>query len=237
MRRSNLVFILVLLITLLIPSSVFAQGGSYTITVVGEGMASGKPDIVAFEVGAEAVDLDSLTAYNTVVTQLETVRGGLIEASVAATDIELLMITITPQDRIDAGMAPTGEFLFRARGALHVVVRDTDNLDSILSNAVRAGADSIRNFTFGFEDITAIEQLARSAAITNAYDRADQIATAMSVAVGDPIIIREDSVEINLAEEPLLTDTGIGISPFPLEAGEVTISVQVQITFALRASR
>lgn len=238
MKRNRLFFTLVLLVILLIPSSVLAQSGpSYTITVVGEGMASSRPTLIAFEVGAEAVNSDAVAAYDSVVAQLDGVRAGLIEAKIAPNDIELLMITVVPQDRTDNGLAPTGEFLFRARGALHVVLRDINNLEPILSASARAGADSIQNFTFGFEDTSQIEQLARTAAISNAYDRAHQLAEAMSVAVGDPIIIMEESVEVSFFENPLIGETAINISPFPLEAGEVTIKVQVQVTFALRASR
>ena len=234
----RLLFTLVLLAILLIPSSVLAQGGSsYTITVIGVGTASAKPTTISFEVGAEAVNTDAIAAYDSVFNQLEGVRMGLLEAKVAPADIQLLMITIIPQDRTDNGVAPTGEFLFRARGALHVVVRSSENLEPTLSAAVHTGADSIQNFTFGFEDTTLIEQRARTAAITNAYDRAEQMAEAMSVAVGDPIIIIENDVEISFAEDPLITNTGINISRFPLEAGEATITVQVEVTFALRASR
>jgi uncharacterized protein YggE len=238
MKRNGLLFIPILLVILLIPSSVLAQGGSYTITVIGEGTASGKPDEIAFEVGVEAVNSDSITAYNQVVTQLEGVRAGLLEVDIAPDDIELLRITFTPQDRIDAGQAPTGEFLFRAQGYLHVVVRDTSNLELILATAVRTGATSIQNFTFGFKDTMLIEEKARAAAIANAYERADQTATAMAVAVGDPIVIMEESVDISFASDQAASaGTEINISSFSLKAGEVTITVTVQITFALRSSR
>jgi uncharacterized protein YggE len=227
-----------MLVVLLIPSPALAQSGSsYTITVIGVGTASARPDLIAFEVGAEAVNSDAVSAYDGVISQLDSVRAGLLEAKVSPADIELLTVTVVPQDRTDNGAAPTGEFLFRARGAWHVVVRDTQNLETILDAAVHAGAASIQNFTFGFDDTTLVEQRARTAAITNAYKRADQMAEAMSVAVGDPIIIVENNVEISFPEDSATTGTAIAISQFPLKAGEATIRVEVQVTFALRASR
>jgi uncharacterized protein YggE len=234
----RLTFILVLLALLLAPLPVGAQGGSsYTITVVGVGTASARPDLIAFEVGAEAVNSDSVAAYQSVTDQLNAVRVGLIEAKVSPVDIQLLTITVTPQDRTDNGAAPTGEFLFRARGALHVVVRSTRTLEPVLTAAVNAGASAIQNFTFGFKDTTAIEQRARTDAVSNAYKRAEQLAGAMSVAVGDPIIIVEDDVTMSFAENNTVADTGPTVSQFPLEAGEATIRVRVTVTFALRASR
>lgn len=238
MKRTHLFIISLVLVVLLIPTTVLAQGGgnSYTITVRGQGSASGRPDLIAFEVGAEAVDLDSITAYNQVGTQLATIRAALVELEIAPEDIQLLTITLVPEDRVDGGQAPTGEFLFRARGALHVVVRDPEQLKLVLASTVRAGASSVQNFTFAFDDSISIEEQARTAAIENASQRAEQMAGATSVAVGDPLIILEESVDVSFAGQ-VPPDAEFGISAAPLAAGSLTVTVTVQITYALRSSR
>lgn len=234
------IFLLLLggLLALLSPSLVAAQGGSsYTITVKGLGTASAKPDLISCEVGVEIVDSDATSAYDDVISRLEDIRSGLEALEIPSSDIQLLRIVVIPQDRTDAGIAPTGEFLYRARGALQVVVHAPASLAGVLSAAVQAGAQSVDNFTFGFQNTDQIEQVARVAAINNAYSRAEQLATVMSVAVGDPIIITEDTVEMIVAGTPYGAAPNMTISPYAITAGEVTVKVEVTITFALRSVR
>jgi uncharacterized protein YggE len=217
----------------LVPTSVSAQGGSsYTITVTGSGTASAKPDLVSCDISIEAIDSDQVLAYDNVTAKLESVRTGLEGLGIDPADLQLLRVVVIPEDRTDSGAAPTGEFLFRARGVFQVVIRTPENLEDVLSAALQAGANTIDNFTYGFQSIDEIEQTARAAAIRNAYARAEQLASEMSVAVGEPIIINEVSAGLDFSSLPDVT-----ISPYPLDAGELVVRVEVNITFALRSTR
>lgn len=223
---------------LVAPSLAAAQGGSsYTITVNGIGTASAKPDLISCEVGVEVIGTDPVTAFDNASARLKAIRTGLEALEIAPSDIQLLRVVIIPQDRIDAGVAPTGEFLYRARGALQVVVHTPESLETVLGAAVESGAHSIENFTFGFRSTEQAEQAARVAAINNAYARAEQLADVMSVAVGDPIIITEDAVELTMVGTPFGVAPNMTISPYAITAGEVTVQVRVTITFALRSVR
>ncbi|NLE51937.1 MAG: SIMPL domain-containing protein [Chloroflexi bacterium] len=236
--HARFALLLCALLAALIPiAPVAAQGSSsYTITVRGVGSASARPDLVSCEAGVEVVHSDAITAYSNVNTRLETIRAGLVALGIRSSDIQLLRVIIIPEDRTDSGVAPTGEFLYRARGTLQVLVRSPQSLDNVLSAAVQSGAHSIENFTFGFENTERIEQAARDAAIENAYARAEQLAESMGVAVGDPIIIAEELVDLTIDGTPFTAAPNMTVSPYPIQAGEVTFRVEVAITFALRSA-
>lgn len=212
-----------------------AAQGAYTITVSGQGTAQARPNVASLEFGVEQVSSDSLASYNSAMQTISTVTNALQELGIPETDIQFVSITITPEDRVDAGGRATGEFLYRVRAALRVIVRDIALLRDVTDTGITSGANTIANFTLGVQDLTLLEQVARNEAVSNAEQRAVQIAEQLGVAVGDPITIVEEQVTVTFANALFPTEGQMVVLEQPLEAGELVVNVAVRVTYTLRS--
>jgi uncharacterized protein YggE len=100
---------------------------------------------------------------------------------------------------------------------------------------VQAGANSIYGISFSVENPEALLDQARKAAMENARTRATQLAEASGAAVGDVLVISE-----NIAAQPIpmpimarAEDVAMAQAA-PVQPGEQTLSVDVQVTFGLK---
>ncbi|MCC6616417.1 MAG: SIMPL domain-containing protein [Anaerolineae bacterium] len=202
-----------------------AAQATNAITVGGIGVVVADPDTAFFDVSVERVSTelnDAFAAGNDIVDEIRTTLNRL---GVARSDIRLQGISITPQDRVDARLGPTGEFIYRVRHTLRVTVRDVSASDTLISAALESGANDISNYTLGVIDLDALELEARALAIQDANDRAQQFVTSLGVGLGAVQYINEIGVT-----------SGFGAMPGNMadSTGRFTVTVQVQITYLIR---
>lgn len=213
--------------------------GSYSITVIGIGTAYASPDIATLEIGLEAVGTNIVSTYTKSSDTFTAVTTALAKYNIASPDIQLLRLSITPEDRGDVKSNFTGTFIFRIRSTIRVTVHDLMQIRSLVNDAIAAGANSVDNLVLGYSDLTKVEQQARVAAVGNARERADQLAEALGLSVGDPVSVSE-----TVTSTPPTQTVGIanrGATPLKDNiadnAGQFIVTVQVQVTFSLRTQR
>jgi uncharacterized protein len=214
--------------------------GSYpanTITVSGFGSAAGEPDVAYTELGVEITDPDLADAFAQTAETMNRVISSLVEAGVERTDIQTTGVNVYPQERFDpTGASQTPERVYLVRNTVRVTVRDVAQVEALISAAVGAGANTIYNLNFGIEDTSTLEQEARVDAVADARDRAQQLASALGVTVGQPIIINE---VINTGGPVMPLGGGLGGANLqfdvsqPVSAGQLNVTVAVQITFSI----
>lgn len=230
MNRKLSVLSLIILCVLLVGSAGTQQAQAQipttnAITVGGIGMVVADPDTAFFDVSVERVSTELNDAFSSGNQIVEDIRSTLNRLGVARSDIRVQAISITPQDRIDARIGPTGEFLYRVRHTLRVTVRDLTASDTLISAALESGANDVSNYTLGVVDLKALELEARALAIQDANDRAQQFVTSLGVRLGAVQYINEIGVT-----------SGFGAMPDNMadSTGRFTVTVQVQITYLLR---
>ncbi len=236
------VIVFLLLAGLLNPALVSAQGGpaASTITVSGVGTAAGRPDIASVELGFEVVNTNLEAAYSRANEIANALTQALLKLNIAPADIQTIKMTLAPKDQSTEGAAPTGNFVYNVRGVFRVTIRNVSQINQVLSAALAAGANIIDNLGFGIDDLGLLEQQARTQAIKNARDRANQLAQDLGVFVGDPISITETAP----TESPV-TWTGTGSRGAALAAGQaadgnvgqLVVTVQIQVIFTLKKTR
>lgn len=209
-----------------------------TITVSGFGTAAGEPDVAYTELGVELSDPDLATAFAQTAETMNRVISALVEAGVDRTDIQTTGVNIYPQDQFDpTGTNAAPQRVYLVRNTVRVTMRDVNQIEPIITAAVEAGANTIYNLNFGIEDTSGLEQEARVDAVADARDRAAQLASALDVAVGAPIVI----TEVINAGGPVFPLGGGGLGGAnvqfdvsqPVSAGQLTVTVAVQISFAI----
>jgi hypothetical protein len=206
------------------------------ITVVGVGRVNLVPDIAKINVGVEARADTVAEAKAKVDRQMEAVTAALNELGVAEKDIQSSHYSIYyeqepyPQPREEG---PSGEpqGAYRVLSMLEVTVRDVEKAGQVLDGVVTAGANQVYGVSFTASDDQAWQSQAREKAMADARARALEFATLGGVELGEVLSISEvigGNVYFAYAERGMGGGGG-GIAP-----GELEMSTQVQVTFALQ---
>lgn len=204
-----------------------------TLTVDGFGQAFGAPDMARVQLGVQTSSTDVLEAYNAANSAIEQVIAALIAQGIAEQDIQttgLYLYQETPYNP-ETGQ-PSETPIYRVQNSLNVTVRDVATVGSVISTGVGAGANTINGLSFSIADPAALAEQAREAAIADARQRAEQLASLTGVTLGSPTII----VETAAAQPPIAFDMaqmGLGGGGAPVQQGQLTVSVQVRVTFTI----
>jgi uncharacterized protein YggE len=213
------------------------QGGllpTNSITASGAGQASGTPDVAFVSLGVDTVDSNVSEAVSQANATMQRIIAAIQETGVAPEDIQTVSFNVYPEDHFDPQTGEsTGERTYRVNNMLSVTVRDIDNVSDVIQAGLNAGATSVNSLSFGIADTTELEQEARTKAVENARNRAQSLADAVGVTLGEPIIISETFGGV---PGPVMFDAaavGMGGAGPQITPGQLTVSVQVNITFAI----
>ncbi len=218
------------------PPQPTAQSDSHTITVSGSGTASGAPDTAYLDLGVQMTDADLGKAFNSVADSIAKVTKALTDAGIKPADIRTTGLNVYPQDQYDQQTGATTGRTYQVANSVTVTIRDLTKLEDIITAAVNAGANTVNGLSFGFADQTALEDQAREAAVKDARARADKLAAALGVSVGDPVVVVELS---NHGVQPMpimrmaANTAGAQASSMPISQGQLDVTINVQISYAI----
>ncbi len=206
-----------------------------TITVSGSGQVYGTPDIAYITLGVDQKDEDASAAIDSANTTLAAIVSALTDAGVAEADVQTSSYNIYPEDVIDpASGQPTGSRVYHVNLAVNVTIRDINNVGAVITAGLGAGANSIQSLSFGIADTKSLESEARKAAVADALDRAQQLAAATGVTLGEPVIVSET---FNSPVSPILNRAGGGfamdMAAPQINAGQLSVGITVNITYAI----
>jgi uncharacterized protein YggE len=126
---------------------------------------------------------------------------------------------------------------FRVSNSVSVKVRDIDTTSKVVDDAVAAGGDDtqLQGISFTIDDPKELQKQAREAAIADARAKADTLAQAGGVSVGDPIVINEGSVYVPpipyAGREAAAPDQAAPETP--IEPGQLDVIVNVTVTWTI----
>jgi uncharacterized protein YggE len=211
-----------------------ADGSTLTdiIVVTGTGEASGKPDVAYVQLGVDVSDADVSKAVADANQAMERVRDALTQFGIPDEDIRTTGFNVWPEERYGPE-GPTGERVYHVQNTVNVKVRDITQVGNVLEAALSAGANQVNSLSFGIDDTSALEAEARKAAIADARDRAGQLAGALGLKVGDAIVVSEYGTGPVIGVERAAYEGLGGGGGAPVSEGQLTVSVQVSVTFEI----
>ena len=112
---------------------------------------------------------------------------------------------------------------------------DLANIGAVLDAAVQAGANSISGIRFDVEDREAAQQQAMTAAVENARERAEVLAGAADVTVGQVLSIQSylgGGTPIPFERNFAMADAAA--MEVPISPGEMLISVDVSVIYEIQ---
>lgn len=207
------------------------------ITMSGLGEVAAPPDTALVSTGVVTEAKTAREALDANNAAMEKVIAELKNAGIEARDLRTSNFSVQPQyyhpprDRNGAS-EPQRIVGYRVSNSLQVRVRNLARLGAILDVTVSQGANQLGGIAFSIDDPEALLAQARKKAMEDAIARARTYAEAAGVVLGRVMSISESSGPRPL---PMVARMRAeDAAAVPVEAGEHTVTAEVQVTWELR---
>jgi len=206
-----------------------------TVTVTGSGKVYLTPDIAYITIGVHTEGENAAEAVASNNAQAQKVIDALKAQGIAEKDIQTTNFSIYPQQEYDTEGKPTGKIKYIVDNSVFVTVRDITNVGDVLDAAVQAGANTISGIQFDVEDKTAALSEARKAAVADAGVKAEELASAAGVSLGDVQTISEytsggpQPMYDMRAAAPMAEAASV-----PIQTGQMLLTVEVNMVYEIR---
>lgn len=222
------------------PYAAAADNAAYTrsISVSGEGSASGPPDRAQISAGVQTFAASVAEATEENQAAINKIMAALASEGIAEKDMQTANYSIWPEQdrdpRDDSQLRVTG---YRVSNMINVTVEDIDKVADVLGAVTTAGANSINGVSFSVEDAAELEQLAREEAMADARKRAASLAALANVSLGQVLSI--STVSGGNGPMPLMVQSrmeafgGDAMNKPGIAPGELSVSVQVYVIYAI----
>ncbi len=201
-----------------------------TITVTGTGIVSLPADQLSVRFLIRSSEWNVNYARDKNAEATTKVIEKIKEAGVSADDIT------TVDYRISQDNSNTYPGKYTIVNYVQVLIRDINNAGNVIDSAVANGANGLTSFNYSAKENPNSLREARTLAVQNAQDAASLIAGASGCKIADVIDIQEgynpSSYSKSTANGALRAASADYYST-PIEAGNVTISSTVTITYSL----
>jgi uncharacterized protein YggE len=206
-----------------------------TIVVPGVGRITIEPDIATIRLGVLLVRSTAAAAREAAAATMSAVLEAIERAGVARRDVQTSLLNLSPVTDYSPETGPrvTG---YQVANSVAVTVRDLAAAGSVVDAGLGAGATSMDGLEFRLDNSTEAEDAARRAAVEDARRRAQTLASAAGVTLGDVVAIEEGerhgppmpygSGTRAMALKSEAADT-------PVESGTDELAVSVLVAFAI----
>lgn len=210
-----------------------SNGMPQGILVSGEGRVSAPPDIALLNLGVSAKASSMAQAMSQAQDAANKVINSLKGNGVQDRDIQTSQFSAYAEyDFRNGQQILTG---YRVTHILSVKVRNMDRIGKVIDDAAAAGGDTFQaqGISFTIDDPTPQREQAREKAVADARAKAEQLARLTGVGLGRPIMISES---ISAAPPiPIAAPRAMeSVAATPIQAGELEVIVNVQITYAIQ---
>lgn len=236
-KKLNLIIVGVMVIGLLAACSPFqvADGNQNirSLNVSGTGRVTLVPDIATINIGVRTESEKVTDALDGNTAQANAISNVLQDLGVEEKDIQTSNFNVYPTERYDPMTGQVEGRYFVVENTVNVTVRNLSSLGEVLSAVVEAGANTIYGINFNVDDRNAAIAEARQLAIADAQAKAQTIAEAAGVQLGELI-----NINVYEGGGPIAYYDGLGgalaEASVPIAAGTLTISMECNLTYEIK---
>ena len=205
-----------------------------TLNVSATGRADAAPDRATVTAGVVTEGKTAREAMIANATLMTAVFDELDAANIPKSNITTSQLSLQPQYDYRNRSKPTIKG-YEARNTVTVKSDDLDQVGPMLDALVRAGVNKINNVQFSIKDPKSALDKARTDAIREARNKAEDMADAAGVKLGPLLSINEGSRggnprPVNYALESRASSFD---SATPINAGDQTLSVTVSLSYGI----
>lgn len=206
-----------------------------TLYVDGSGQVTLVPDIAYINIGVrtEAEDVSSSLSQNSKLA--EAITAELKRLGVDEKDIKTTSFNVYPMQNYDMEGKVT-KTTYVVENTVNITVRKLADLGKLLDSTVKAGANSIYGISFDVEDKSAAIDQARELAIQDAKEKAEKVASAAGVKLGE---VQNINVYTSSGVTPYYdAKMGLGgaesMAQVPVSAGTLMITATASLTYEIK---
>lgn len=222
----------------LIATALPAYAGA--IAIEGRGEVRAAPDMATINSGVTTQGATAREALDANTAAMSELIAALKEAGIEARDIQTSGFSVNPnyvysdaRDELGYSLPPKING-YQVSNSVTVVVRDLEELGSILDRSVTVGANTVNGVSFSVADPSELLNEARRIAFTDAREKAELYAGVADATLGDLEQISERQ-DFNAPQPyPMYARAEMaGSAPVPVEAGEMSFAITVNVTWDL----
>ncbi len=208
------------------------------IWVSGTGEVAVTPDNAILRLGIVSQEATVAVAQSKASDAMTKVMKALTDSGIAQKDIQTGSFNISQRTRYDQTTQMDIVVGYQVSNMVTVKIRETGKVGTIIDSVVQAGGDLIRvsGISFSVEDPTNYYQQAREKAMTDAKNKAEQLAKLAGLTLGKPTYVAEGaqssaSYSSSMGGMAIPAPT-IVMSVPPISTGETKITLNVQVAFS-----
>jgi len=210
------------------------------ISVTGTGEVSAAPDTAFINSGVTTQGATAREALDANTKAMNELLATLKEAGIEARDVQTSGFSVSPNyvytDARDANgyTLPPKIDGYQVYNTVNVRIRDLATLGAVLDKQVNVGANTINGITFSVADPSKLYDEARKAAFADAREKAELYAEA----AGEELGLLKAVTEGQGYDQPQpymmkSMDMAAASAPVPVATGELSFSINVQVTWAV----
>jgi uncharacterized protein YggE len=202
--------------------------------VSGEGRAFAAPDTAILSIGVQALGKSLASTSADANERMRRVLEALAKAGVPAKDVRTTSHEVSVERPWQQDGRPGPITGYRVSTSAEVRVRDLRQLGPVLDQVVAAASNDVSGLRLVKDDPSAEQQRALADAVARAREKAEVIARAAGVALGEVVSLTESAAGPPV---PLPVRT-LGMAEArggaPVAEGELELTAQVAVVFAIR---
>ena len=209
----------------------------YTITVSGTGKVSTLPDEAVIQIGVESSAATAAAALDANSKQAQKVLARLKADGIPDSAIETTNVAVYPSRTHNQKTGKETITGYQATNLVRLTLTDFKVIGQVFAAATEAGANNISGPSWQLSENSQAMTGALAKAVANARSKAQALATAQGVTVGEVLILNEASVS------PVYYYGGGGTSPTaaaasvshpPVNPENLDVTASVTITYQLK---
>ena len=240
-RCSRVSAILVLSLLLLPPGGVVqaepVNSALSTLTVSGNGEVAVSPDRAYVRLGAVVQTVEAADAQKRINQVMQGVLQGITKLGISEKNIQTTGLSLSPvytrPERKQGGDAEAPRIAgYRASNTVKVQVDDLSLVGAVIDAGIGAGANQLQGISFDTSQADKYRREALQLAAKEARAKADAIAAALQLRLGDILEIQEEGVHIARPHAERMY-AAAAADATPVQPGQLQIRAGVQIRFSI----
>jgi uncharacterized protein YggE len=203
------------------------------ISVTGEATVSVPPDLAQVDAGVTSDAKTAREASDANSAAMGKVLLALKSAGIEQKDYQTSRLSLQPEYAPNR-QGPSPVVGYRASNRVTIRVRDVTKVANVIDTLVGAGANDIGGINFMVSQASKLLDDARTQAVADARRKAEIYAKAAGASLGAPLSISEEGA----APRPVFRAKMVAeMAAAPVAQGEETLSVTVNVSWAIKAGQ
>lgn len=213
-----------------------AAGPANTVTVSGQATVTSPPDEAVVVLTVENDAATAPAAMDATSLQSQKMLDRLKSDGIPESAIQTSSITLYPVRTYDPTTGKETLTGYRAQNSIKVTLKDAPTVAKVLAAGVETGATQVSGPEWRLRDGSQAVNEALKQAAVNARAKAESLAAAEGVGVGEVLTMTEGTVQMPVPPRYAMggaTDSAKVMEP-PVSSGNLDVTATVTVTYALK---